>query len=156
MVADDRPRVYADAVLSIDVLQGGTGAATQSSLQVLEAAERRDIQLVASRLLAAEVGRSCGDQNRNAVDQLVLRYLDNVAAEWVEVDLLVARDTRRLSWQHNIKSGADSVHLATAVRRRADYFMSRDGAFPYGVRVDDVTDVTLPRVVWTPTLYDQG
>lgn len=154
MAADDRPRVYADAVLFIDVLQGGGSPVAESSLQVLEAAERHDIQLIASRLLAAEIGRFRGDRDRSSVDQLVLRYLDSVNAEWVEVDLLVARDARRLSWQHNIKSGADSVHLATAVRRRADYFMSRDGAFPYGLRVDDVTAVTLPQVVWTPTLYD--
>jgi len=100
-----------------------------------------------------EVGRFRGDASQPEVDQLILQYLDNVGARWAEVDLIISRDARALSWKHGIKSGADAVHLATAVRLRADVFMSRNGGFPYGQKIE-ATLVTEPKVVWTPTLDD--
>jgi hypothetical protein len=69
------------------------------------------------------------------------------------VDIIISREARALSWQYGIKSGADAVHLATAVRLHADFFMSRDGGFPYGQKVD-TTEVVEPRVIWSPTFDD--
>jgi hypothetical protein len=99
------------------------------------------------------VGRFRGDAGRTRVDQLVLQYLESVDTQWAEVDLLIARQARDLSWQFGIKSGADAIHLATAVRLRADFFMSRDGGFPYGQTVES-TSVINPKIVWTPSLAD--
>jgi hypothetical protein len=151
-VTADIPLVYADACIFLEVLQQTHGR-WRDSLKVLQAAERKDIQFVASRLLAVEVGRFRGDVGRDRVDQLVLQYLDSVNTQWVEVDLLIAQRARDLSWQFGIKSGADSVHLATAVRLKADYFMSRDGGFPYGQMIES-TSIINPSVVWTPSLMD--
>ena len=146
------PIVYADTCLFLEVLQRTHGK-WRDSLRVLEAAERRDVRLVASRLLAAEIGRFRGDAIKYQVDELVLRYLGGVETMWAEVDLLITEQARRLSWQFKIKSGADAVHLATAVRLKADYFMSRDGGFPYGQKIES-TMVVNPSVVWTPTFMD--
>lgn len=151
-VTANGPLIYADACVFLEVLQQTHGR-WRDSLKVLLAAERGDIQLLASRLLAVEVGRFRGDANKLKVDELVVKYLESVDAQWAEVDLLIARQARELSWQFSIKSGADAIHLATAVRFRADYFMSRDGGFPYGQTVGS-TFVTTPKVVWTPSLFD--
>lgn len=148
----DTPLVYVDACVFLEVLQQTHGK-WRDSFKVLQAAERKDIRLVASRLLAVEVGRFRGDATRARVDQLVLQYLDSVNTQWAEVDLLIAQQARNLSWQFGIKSGADAVHLATAVRLRADYFMSRDGGFPYEQTVES-TMIINPSVVWTPNLMD--
>ncbi|WP_167582700.1 type II toxin-antitoxin system VapC family toxin [Kineococcus rubinsiae] len=147
-----RPRVYADADLFLSVLKGEPRHA--EALRVLEAAERRDIQLVASRLLAVEVGGYGGDRpGPGPAEDLLTRFLDGVGTEWVEVDLLVTREARRLAWEYRLRAG-DAVHLATAVRRKADHFMSFDRGFPHGQNVEG-TAVSEPVVVWQPTLYDQ-
>ena len=152
MTASDVPLVYADACIFLEVLQK-THEKWRDSLKVLEAAQRRDIRLVASRLLAVEVGRFRGDASQVRVDDLVADYLESVQVQWAEVDLLIAKQAHDLSWRYGIKSGADAVHLATAVRLRADYFMSRDGGFPYGERIDS-TSVLNPQIVWTASLMD--
>jgi predicted nucleic acid-binding protein len=152
VTANEQPLIYADACIFLEVLQQTHGR-WRDSLKVLLAAERGDVQLLASRLLAVEVGRFRGDASRSRVDELVLKYLESVNTQWAEVDLLISRQARELSWQFGIKSGADAIHLATAVRLRADYFMSRDGGFPYGQTIES-TFVTNPQVVWTPSLFD--
>jgi hypothetical protein len=151
-VTANPPLVYPDACLFLEVLQK-THVKWRDSYKVLLAAERGDVRFVASRLLAAEVGRFRGDASQSQVDQLVIQYLDSVGTQWAEVDLLISRDARALAWRYGIKSGADSVHLATAVRLHADFFMSRDGGFPYGQSID-ATSVIEPAEVWTASLED--
>jgi len=145
------PRVYVDADVFVSVLKGEPTAAT--CLSVLQAAERKDIKLVASRLLPVEIGGFKGDRPGMAeADELISRYLDSVEAEWSEVDLLVAREARRLSWELGMRA-ADSIHLATAIRRKADYFMTQDSGYPHNQVIDGV-EVCRPRIVWAPTLFD--
>jgi len=147
-----RPRVYADADLFLSVLKAE--ARHPEALRVLQAAERRDIQLIASRLLAVEIGGYGGDRpGPGPADDLLTRFLDGVDTEWVEVDLFVAREARRLAWEYRLRAG-DAIHLATAVRRGAEHFMSFDQGFPHGQKVEG-TAVSGPEVVWQPTLYDQ-
>lgn len=148
----DAPLVYPDACIFLEVLQQTHGK-WRDSLKVLEAGQREDVRFLASRLLAVEVGRFRRDATKAKVDQLVLQYLDSVRTQWAEVDLLVAQQARALSWQYEIKSGADAIRLATAVRYRVDYFMSRDGGFPYGQKINS-TLVVNPSAVWAPTLID--
>ena len=147
------PRVYADADLYVSVLKDEPGA--PAALSVLLAAERREIQLIASRLLSVEVGGWGGDRpGETAAAELVERFLDAVDVEWVEVDVMVAQEARRLGWVYQLRA-QDAIHLATAVRRRADYFMSFDQGFPHGQVVDGTT-VSGPQVVWPQTLFDQA
>ena len=150
-MAADKTRVYADADLFVSVLKKEPRHA--EALSIFLAAERRDIQLVASRLLSVEVAGWGGERpGPETADELVARFLDGVGVEWVEVDILVARDARRLGWEHGLRA-ADAVHLATAVRRNAAYFMTFDKGYPHGQSVDG-TLVCEPRVVWPPTIYD--
>ncbi len=123
-------------------------------MQVLRAAYRRDIRVIASRLLAAEVGRFRADKDRVDVDQHVLTYLESVHVEWWEVDLLVSKEARKLSWRYNMAAGPDSVHLATAVLAEAEYFISNDNVFPYAETIGK-TQVVRPCVFWDPTTEDE-
>ena len=144
--------MYADADLFLSVLKAEPRH--REALRVLQAAERGDIQLIASYLLAVEVGGYGGDRpGPHAGQDLVTRFLDGVGAEWVELDLLIANDARRLAWTHHLRAG-DAVHLATAVRRKAEHFMSFDQGFPHGLTVEG-TAVSGPAIVWQPTPDDQ-
>jgi predicted nucleic acid-binding protein len=101
------------------------------------------------------VGSFRGDRPGEPVaEQFIDQYLDGVSAEWSELDILVSRDARALSWKYKLRGG-DAVHLATAVRRRADYFMSIDHAFPFEETVAGVR-VMKPGVVWDATLFTQS
>ena len=70
----------------------------------------------------------------------------------MELDLFTAQEARKLCIEHRLR-GADPVHLASAVRRGADYFMSNDKRFPYGQTIRS-TKVRHPEVVWANTLED--
>lgn len=151
MAAPNRPRVYADSCVYLHVLLNQEHAS--ECMKLLSAAERGDVQLIASRLVIAEVASYRNDRpGYETAAELLERFLDTTGAEWVELDVMTAHDAARLSWDHKLRS-ADAVHLATATRRRADYFMSYDGGFPFDQTVSGV-QVTKPRIVWTPTLED--
>jgi predicted nucleic acid-binding protein len=122
------------------------------SLKVLLAAERGDIHLVASTLLLVEVGSYKGDIDLGVRDSVIQNYLENLNVEWAEVDLFTVAEARQIGDQYRLR-GADAVHLTTAVRRRADYFVSRDKGFPYGQTVAK-TQVVHPVVLWNPTIDD--
>lgn len=152
-MATTKPRVYVDAAIFVSVLKNESTAPI--CLAVLEAAERGEIQLIASRLLPVEIGAYKGDLvavGKPAADDLVGRFLESVSVEWVELDVIVGREARRISWDHNLRS-ADAIHLATAIYRKATHFMTLDEKFPLDTSVEGVA-ISGPRIVWTPTLLD--
>lgn len=144
------PKVYADAPLFFNVIKRERGL-WPASLKVLLAAQRGDIKLIASTLLLAEIIGHRGDVAPAVRDGVIEQYLTDLV-EWVELDLFVVREARELGDRYKLR-GPDASHLATAVRRKADYFMSRDLAFPYGQMVGDVK-VIQPDVVWDPCFED--
>lgn len=148
----DKPLVYIDASVFVRVLKREAGF--EICLAVLEAAERKDIEVLASRLLSVEIGsmKAQNENTREDTDRLAERFLEAVGAHWVELDLMVAREARRVSWEYNLRT-LDSVHLATAIYRKATHFMTVDTDFPIGKTADGVW-VSLPEIVWDPTLLD--
>ncbi|MFD8571421.1 type II toxin-antitoxin system VapC family toxin [Streptomyces sp. NPDC059639] len=149
------PLVYVDACIFINVIRRET-TLWPDSLKVLLAAHRGDIRLVASTLLLVELnGQKRSDEREfcEARDKVVEQYLESLDVEWVEVDHVTARDTRKVAEAHRLL-GADAAHLATAIRRNADYFISRDKQFPYGTTVGTRTKVVEPTLLWNPTTDD--
>jgi predicted nucleic acid-binding protein len=145
-------RIYVDSCVFVSVLKAEPGT-SEMCLSLLEAAEHKNVQLIVSHLVTAEIGGYKGDRPGKAqADQLIERFLENVDAEWSELDILVAREARRVAWQYKLRS-ADAVHLATAILRRASHFMTLDDGFPLGKNIEGV-EVSRPRIVWTPTLLD--
>jgi predicted nucleic acid-binding protein len=149
------PLVYVDTCVFVNVIRKEP-ALWPESLKMLLAAHRGDIRLVASTLLLVELnGQKRGDEAeyRQQRDKVIQQYLDSIEVEWVEVDHVIGREVRKVSEQYRLL-GADAAHLATAIRRNADYFVSRDGQFPYGSTVGSRTKVVKPGLLWNPTVED--
>lgn len=145
------PQLYIDADVFICVLRRDKDT-WPLALAALEAAERGAVTLVASRLLAVEVGRYRGDVSHARVTAHLVRFLEQVSLRWWEVDLRVQVKALELSQRYKLTS-QDAIHLATAVLARCEYFFTYDGRFPVDSEVDGVT-VTRPKVVWEATLRD--
>ncbi|GAA4024972.1 hypothetical protein GCM10022247_56780 [Allokutzneria multivorans] len=143
-------KVYIDTPLVFNVIKRER-LLWADSLKVLRAAERGEIKLVASTLLMAEVIGWRGDVEPAVRNDAIDRYLQNLI-EWVELDLFVIREALMLGDRLRLR-GPDASHLATAIRQKVDYFMSRDGAFPYATTVDGVSIVE-PSIVWEPSFDD--
>jgi predicted nucleic acid-binding protein len=146
------PKVYVDTCIYINVIKREPGL-WPDSLKVLLAAERGDIRLVASTLLLAEVGSWNGAVDPTSRDQVLSGYLENLPVEWAELDLFTTHDARALCDKYKMR-GADAVHLATAIRRKADYLVTRDKGFPAGAVHGTNLQVTPPITLWNPTLED--
>ncbi|PVD03144.1 type II toxin-antitoxin system VapC family toxin [Streptomyces sp. CS207] len=149
------PLVYVDTCIFINVIRR-EATLWPESLKVLMAAHRGDIRLIASTLLLVELNGQKRSDDRafcDARDKAIDQYLESLDVEWVEVDHITARETRKIAERHRLL-GADAAHLATAVRRNADYFISRDKQFPYGVTVGTRTKVVKPTLLWNPTTDD--
>jgi predicted nucleic acid-binding protein len=144
------PLVYADTAVWISSLQGEAGHEISDSL--FRAAAAGQIRLVANWLLRAELIKPPSDAVDDDIVEMIERILDNEQIIWVELDRFVARESLKIARNYGL-SGADAVHLGTAVRQDADFFMSFDRKFPYGQRVGQ-TFVTRPVVVWQQNIFD--
>ena len=107
--------------------------------------------IVASTLVYAEV---CGhgevrSQNTGDVDAKISKFFEHGFLRWVEVDLSLARHARILSRKHGLR-GADAVHLASAIKGKADCFMTWDTKdFPIGKLIEGI-------MIQEPEAYGQG
>ncbi|HEX5543603.1 MAG TPA: type II toxin-antitoxin system VapC family toxin [Micromonospora sp.] len=146
------PLLYLDTLVFLNVIKRERGF-WADSYKILLAAERNDIQLVASTLVLVEVGSHKGDIDPLKRNEVIERYLVNAPVRWYELDLFVAEEARRLCGTHQLR-GADAAHLATAIRAKADYFVTHDTDFPLGKTVSGV-EVIKPRLLWNPTLEDE-
>ena len=133
------PRVYLDANVYLAWLRGEEGR-VDTARELLTAGQERRLTIVASTLVHAEV---CGHgEVRSAkavdVDAKIRAFFDRGFLRWVEVDLPTARHARMLSREYGLR-GADAVHLASAIRGRAETFMTWDTKdFPIGQAVEGV------------------
>lgn len=131
--------MYLDSNVYLAWLRG-EGGRTEIARELLTAGEQHRLTIVASTLVYAEV---CGHgEVRSAeaedVDAKVDAFFERGFLRWVEVDLPTARHARTLSREHRLR-GADAVHLASAVRGRAESFMTWDTKdFPIGRVIENM------------------
>ncbi len=151
-MTDRPPLVSLDADVWIHALAHQPGHVIAD--QLLRAAARGDIGLVASWLLRVELQKDPSSDTPADVVATVDGILDGAGIQWVEVDRRIALRARELSRElpRPLRS-ADAVHLTTAVLAGADYFMAFDRRYPFG-SVIGTCAVRRPEVVWTPTLDD--
>ncbi|WP_162561531.1 type II toxin-antitoxin system VapC family toxin [Salinispora mooreana] len=143
--------VYIDSCIFLNVIKR-EASYWSDSLKLLLAAERGDIEIVASTLVLAEVASHKGDVDPAKRDEIIERYLTAAPVLWYELDLFVVDDTRRICDEYKM-SGADAAHMATAVRAKAEYLVSNDKRFPYGQAVGGVR-IIRPMVLWDATIDD--
>lgn len=146
------PLIYPDTCLFVNVIKEEAGF-WPDSLKVLLAAERGDVHFCASTLVLGELVGWNGDVNAGKRNKVVDQYLTNLGPRWVEVDLYTVEAAADIAARYQLR-GADAIHLTTAVRAQADYFLTWDGRFPIGAEVDGVK-VRNPSIVWDPTVDDQ-
>lgn len=144
------PRFYLDANVYLAWLRAEEGR-VDTARELLTAAEAHRLTIVASTLIYAEV---CGhgevrSSDAEGVDAKIRTFFERGFLRWVEVDLPAARHARTLSRQLGLR-GADAIHLSSAIRGKAERFMTWDTTdFPIGQIVDGVT-------IQEPEAHGQG
>lgn len=152
----DYTRLYLDADVYLGLIKGEPGR-VDIARALLRGGQEKRFVVVASTLLYAEVCghgevRAAGDQA--AADQKVSAFFEHGFIQWVEVDLTLARQARKLSRAHRLR-GADAIHLASAIRASCDVLMTwNKNDFPIGQTVDGV-DVREPFLFGQATLEDE-
>lgn len=144
-------RIYLDADIYLALIKGEAGR-VETARSLLRDGQEKRFTVVASTLIYAEVcghGEVRAAQDAVAVDQKVSAFFEHGFIQWVEVDLVVAREARRLSREYRLR-GADAIHLASAVRAGCQLLMTwNKNDFPIGQTVDGVD-------VREPFLFGQG
>jgi predicted nucleic acid-binding protein len=138
-------RPYLDTSVYLAAINGEPGRLSIVR-DILDAADRGIVRIVASTFVAAEVIRPKGEREQvPAEKELVINeVLDGRRIDWVELDLPLAVESRRLARLHNLKP-ADAVHLASAVRAQADILLRWNHRF----RVDDgITEIEVCDPYW--------
>lgn len=156
--------IYPDSSLFLEAITARSSIAARRATRVLLAVDERRVDAVASFLVLAEV-MNPGASAPAAVADAIARVLETGdRLQWSELDRRTASAARALGRRHPRVSGADAVHLATALARGAEYFLTLDKKLlrylhdadetsPY--ELDGLT-VQLPRVVWSATLDESA
>ena len=125
---DPYRRPYLDSSVYIAAIKGEKRRADLAK-HILDDAESGKLQVVGSTFVIAEVIRAKNQpplsvEDERIVDQYVLRE----SMVWVELDVSLAVEARRLARAHGLKP-ADAVHLASAIRGEADVLFRWDDRF---------------------------
>ena len=123
--------------------------------RILNDARAGKFQIIAATFVAVEVIRAKGEPIAlpDSADEIIERFLFHEYITWVELDLTLALEARRLARAHRLKP-ADAVHLASAMRGGADQLLRWDDRFaPAGSTVEGVY-ITDPYWTGTPSLFD--
>ena len=149
-------RIYLDADVYLALIKGESGR-VEIARTLLRGGQHGQFRVVASTLLYAEVcghGEVRAATDQAAVDQKISAFFEHGFLEWVEVDLVVAREARRLSRSQRLR-GADAIHLASAIRARCNSLMTwNKNDFPIGQTVEDV-EVREPFLFGQATIDDE-
>lgn len=165
----DRPVIYCDTSVWIDLLLDEQQANPQTgnprgqdALRLFQAYTDGRAVLATSGLVKAELfcAKSSGPAAHARSDDIGA-WLDSPATRWVDIDRFLGDDAADLHAsvhpsRHNSKKrmgGADAIHLAAAVRLRANYLFTQDQGFPIGEQVEGV-EVCFPDLLWPPNLFD--
>jgi predicted nucleic acid-binding protein len=135
------PRIYIESCPIIDVIKGRFKVELEADRvndiwhveACLKAALAGEIEVVTSMLTIAEVRRA--RQEKPATEQMkrVIRAVlaSGKVFHLAEVTQTIAESARDLEWEKNIPlKGADSVHVATAIRTGCKEFFTTDGRGP--------------------------
>ena len=122
-------RVYLDSSVYVAAINGEEGRA-ETVRQILDAAEKQEIIVIASTFLVTEVIKIKGEALPISIDtELEIdKVLMSERLLIVELDLTLALEARKLARIHGLRPG-DSIHLATAIRHKAEVLLRYDDRF---------------------------
>lgn len=125
MERPDRPgSAYLDACCYIDWAEGKDSADAVETW--LQAAHRRQVQLIASTALFAEARGTGNGQKDTGGEQRIRDLLQEPYVTLVDVTRRVGLLARSISVERPRVNGMDALHMATALYAEADVFLSRD------------------------------
>src|SRR5487761_1732619 len=133
MSVDRYKRPFIDTSVFLAAINGeseavGVSTRSQVAKSILAAAERKEITLVASTLVAAEIIYKKGSavlptDTEPAVDEIMNNKERPIL--WVEIDFTLTVEARKLARIHGLDA-CDAIHLASAVRANADVLLRWD------------------------------
>jgi predicted nucleic acid-binding protein len=157
--------VYLDLIVRSQDLHPDTGEERgKGARSLFQAVDDGRIRLAASSLVQAEVGcNGHARRDKPRILELLEGWWTSPETAWREVDRYITREAVRLTeaWHTVHEPGrrgmgsADAIHLATAVDLGCSYFLTHDGGFPLGHKVEGV-QVQRPEVVWQESLLDHA
>lgn len=152
MSVDRYERPFIDTSVFLAAINGESEPADgttrgQVAKMIFAAAERKEITLVASALVAAEIIYKKGSpvlptDTEPAIDQ-ILNNKDRPIL-WVEIDYSLAVQARKLARMHRLEA-PDAIHLASAIRANADVLLRWDRRFK---DVDQVENIEIVDPFW--------
>jgi len=129
-----KPKVYLDSCCFIELALQSIGkheTARENDLwfltELLNAAFDQEIEVLTSTLTIAECAHAKGDLSDD-VKTLFKKFLTSGRYVFLVQDsVLVAEKARNLRWVHGLAfSGADSIHIASALEMKCDEFITWD------------------------------
>lgn len=122
-------RVYLDSSVYIAAINGEDGRA-EIVRQILNAAQTQQISVIASTFLVAEVIKIKGEESPIPIETEadIDAVLLSERLLMVELDLTLALEARKLAREHGLRPG-DAIHLATAIRHKAEVVLRYDDRF---------------------------
>ncbi len=121
---------YLDSCVYIAVVKGPTSDEADRAdiaLRIFAAAERAEFDIIASTVVRAEVVKVRRSTPIPAGDvEKINQYLDRSCIKWVEVDGPLATDAQELQRRYTTLKPLDALHVASAIRGGADYFLTWD------------------------------
>jgi predicted nucleic acid-binding protein len=121
-------RIYWDSCLYISCIERTPGRCTVLDA-IIEAAKARDVVLVASALVLAEVVKIRDDFGATATEEeskLIASFFENDFISVRALDRKTAEDAREISRQFGLKP-PDAIHVATACRFKCECLQTYDG-----------------------------
>jgi len=117
---------YLDASVYIAAIKREAGR-YEIAERILRDAAAGKLEIVASTFVIAEVikGPTGAPMLTPEQERVIDGFFQHDFITWVELDMTVAYDARRLARLHGLKP-ADAVHLASAIRGRADQLLRWD------------------------------
>jgi predicted nucleic acid-binding protein len=135
----NRRRAYIDACCFIDMVKTEVGKALATEREqdvwhlkrLLEANRDGEVELYTSVLTIAECSHAGDNDISEAVKSTFTRLLmSGQYVRLVQLTPFIAQDARDLRWNHGVNlGGADAIHLATALDRKCEEFLSADSRF---------------------------
>lgn len=122
-------RPYLDSSVYIAAIKGEQGRADVAK-RILNDARNGSLQIVGSTFVIAEVlrGRSEPAPLTAEQERVIDEYVFHDYITWVEVDVSIALESRKLARRHGLKP-PDAIHLASAIRGGADQLLRWDDKF---------------------------
>ncbi len=127
-------RPYLDSSVYIAAIRGSppepTGRA-DTARRILQDAVDGRYQIYASTFVKVEVVKDSNRPVLQAPQETVDAFLQRSCFVWLDLDIPTAEKARDLARNYGLRP-ADAVHLATAIKAKADQLLAWDNRFPKG------------------------